>query len=586
MNIQNILSELYVLDPSLREHEAELKKIIDKIIMNKPKVLIDEAFVQNLRRSILQTEQKKSLIFSLSFMKNKTLVASGAVLVALLAIGIPWYLNQAGNMSNSLALRENMNSGIVSLKQGAFGSLLASGSSAPLGSPEAMSSVRHSSGGGGSAVSNMAVSNPPMADAKMIAPAYNYSFVYAGPPFTVDQSTLPVYNRVKSSAGSEQLARLLAGQNNGLVDLNLFRNTRVQNITLVEDRADGYSITLEMQEGRASIGPAYDQWYKPNCTPDGNCQYPEPLRESDVPSNERLIQIANDFLSSYSIDRSSYGEPQVDDMWKGSVMPLSARAEAAVYVPDVISVIYPLKVEGQEISESNGMGYGLRVQVDIRKMKSQGVWNIVAQNYQKSDYVVETNVDRILKFAQSGWGGWYGAGEKVELQLGAPERVYVAHYQYSYDTQSSNELFIPALRFPILNAPKDQPYFQKFVVVPLPKEILDNQEKQMGGVMPIDGRPVQILRSEPAVGEASVAQNVSDEVKKVFEQYVKENIASVSPHKAVLGGKFMVTNVEHQAGANALVSYEDGHNAYTLQVRYEVNEPGKVEIKFVEELKK
>jgi len=586
--IQNILLELYSIDPGLREHEEQLKQVIEKIIAQKPQVKIDDVFVKNLRKKILGTELKKPFTFSLLFMNNKLLWAGTAALVAILAIGVPLYLTNPKPFNNSLALRGS-ESGITSLKNSAFGSLIGSGTSAPLGSPEVMSSLQaggRGAGGGGGITANAAVSNPPIADMKMIAPAFSYTFKYTGAPFTLDETALPVYNRVKSSALSQQLANSLAGTNNGFFDLSLFKNTKVQNITLVEDRDDGYSISLEVQENRASIGPAYDRWYKPNCTPDGNCQYPAPVTEKDVPSNDKLIQIANSFLSAYNIDRSSYGEPQVDDQWKNSILPASLRGTEPVYVPDLISIIYPLIIEGQEISEANGYGFGLRVQVDIRKMKSQGVYNIIAQNYQKSNYEVENNVDRILKVAQSGWGNYYNAPEKRELQLGAPERVYIPHYQFSYETQTSNELFVPALRFPILNVPADQPYFNKFVVVPLPKEILDQLEKQSNGVMPLDPAPIQIMRDTGAgvsnQSEGSTAYEVSPEVKKVFEEYVKNNISTLSPNKEVLGGKFYITKVEHQPGATAVVSYEDGHVAYTARVKYEVNEPGKVEIKSFE----
>lgn len=488
--IQNILLELYAIDPDLREHEEQLKQVIEKIIAQKPQVKIDDVFVKNLRKKILETESKKPFTFSLLFMNNKLLWAGTAALLAVLVIGVPLYLNQSSKYSSSLAqLDTSVPSGITSVAQRAFGSLVA-----PASSRSETMSLGRGAGGGGSpaaAQTNPAMANSSMLDAKMIAPAFNYSFKYTGAPFTVEEKTLPVYKRLKSSGNAAALARLLTGINNGLIDLNLFKNIKLQNITMIEDRDDAFMINFDFFEGRVSLSPAYERWYQPKCV-NGVCEYARQLTEKDVPPAATLIDIANKFVADYKIDLSHYGQPQVDDQWKSGALPLNGEP---MYVPETITVIYPLIVENQEISETNGVPFGLRIQVDIRKMKVQSAWNIGLHNYEKSNYEVETNVDRILKVAETGMGVWYGdTSAKKELQLGAPERIYIPHYQYIQETQTSNELYIPALRFPVLNVPNDQPYFQKFITVPLVKEVLDQYDRQNGGPMPIDPAPIQILR--------------------------------------------------------------------------------------------
>lgn len=52
-----------------------------------------------------------------------------------------------------------------------------------------------------------------------------------------------------------------------------------------------------------------------------------------------------------------------------------------------------------------------------------------------------------------------------------------------------------------------------------------------------------------------------------IEQYVTDNISTLSPETEVLGGTFYVTSIEAANGAGA-VSYEDGHNAYTADFIY------------------
>ena len=51
------------------------------------------------------------------------------------------------------------------------------------------------------------------------------------------------------------------------------------------------------------------------------------------------------------------------------------------------------------------------------------------------------------------------------------------------------------------------------------------------------------------------------------ESYVSQNISELSPVKEVLGGKFYVTQVEVLDG-RGVVSYEDGHMAYTADFSY------------------
>lgn len=53
-----------------------------------------------------------------------------------------------------------------------------------------------------------------------------------------------------------------------------------------------------------------------------------------------------------------------------------------------------------------------------------------------------------------------------------------------------------------------------------------------------------------------------------FEKYLKENISNLAPEDEVLGGEFMVTNVNWINNNNAFVYYEDGHVAYEAEVRF------------------
>ncbi len=52
-DINKILEEIYVIDPTLREHQADLPNLITTLEANRPQITIDATFVHNLRTSLL-----------------------------------------------------------------------------------------------------------------------------------------------------------------------------------------------------------------------------------------------------------------------------------------------------------------------------------------------------------------------------------------------------------------------------------------------------------------------------------------------------------------------------------------------------
>lgn len=60
------------------------------------------------------------------------------------------------------------------------------------------------------------------------------------------------------------------------------------------------------------------------------------------------------------------------------------------------------------------------------------------------------------------------------------------------------------------------------------------------------------------------------EKKLAVEQYLKENISTISPEKEVLGGKFYITKIDWLENNSGIVEYEDGHIALKATFDYEV----------------
>lgn len=88
---------------------------------------------------------------------------------------------------------------------------------------------------------------------------------------------------------------------------------------------------------------------------------------------------------------------------------------------------------------------------------------------------------------------------------------------------------------------------------------------------------------EQAAQETQIIPEVPAEVTpeqtstESIEEYIRNNISMLSTEPEVLGGTFFVTDIEAMDGSG-VVSYEDGHNAYTADFTYSTNESGAVSV--------
>jgi hypothetical protein len=157
-----------------------------------------------------------------------------------------------------------------------------------------------------------------------------------------------------------------------------------------------------------------------------------------------------------------------------------------VYIPDYVSLIYPLVLDGKSVYEQGGTLAGLHVGINLRQKKVSDMYELVLGGYEASEYELETDFDKILKIALEGgfgpWGRRYidpamiappnGGIRAEELNVGTPEFAVVKNYSYKDNTNQL--LYVPALIFPI-EYPSGTPVYSYMqnIVVPLVKEILD-----------------------------------------------------------------------------------------------------------------
>jgi hypothetical protein len=173
-----------------------------------------------------------------------------------------------------------------------------------------------------------------------------------------------------------------------------------------------------------------------------------------------------------------------------------AKAEDAtvssIYpVSNSVSVIYPFLLDGKQVYDDWGSKQGLQLNVNLEFNKVSSLYNLNTQNYQSSNYKMETDKDKILKLLRNGsiypYYNYQETDTKiVEIPVGTPKLQYVRTWQYKNNI--SDELLVPALVFPILNPDKTDNPYKTSVVIPLAKDLIDQAQKQDNG-----GGPIRVM---------------------------------------------------------------------------------------------
>jgi hypothetical protein len=391
-------------------------------------------------------------------MKKFSFVAAGAAVIVLAVSGY-LYVNQPGG-------RIDPGQKITSAPDRAFGSL-ASLSSAPTQNQKA-----EGRGAGGGAPELDAESKSMSAEIGIPGPIerIQYKYTYQGEDMKIEKDKMPVYKRQKQ-IGNSSLPSALS--QSGLIDLSRFENTELQHITLAENKKMGYVTNLNFSEGVVSIYKNYSKWQEvgsAKCQGDTRCYEQSKLTPDDLPSDEELIKITDNFINKYGIDLTDYGRPIIDKRWQEP-----RRTQEKQYIPEDISIVYPKKIQGLAVYNYGGDRDGLMINVNIPAQKVSGCWNLKTNNYEASDYPIENNWQKIIAKAET--GGIYPEyrqeenAKTVEITLGTPEMGYVSYQKY--EAGESEELYAPALIFPVTNSPQDYNYWRKNIIVPLAQEMFN-----------------------------------------------------------------------------------------------------------------
>jgi len=480
-NIENIISELYAIEPELREHDSKIREIITAMLAGKPQADINPTFVENLKVKLLEKADQilptnHSMKFFNPIQKAFAVPAlAGLTLITIATIGVTSFLNTSSSPSKNL-------SGITMLGSNAFGPLNADIREAGKGGG---AGLQLGMGGGGNAVATAPAIAPLADDAEdtklSIWPGpFQYEYVYKGETFTLTDSKVPVLRRIKSITSPNSTSIL--GPINNFFNLSALSNIQTQNINLIENRDFGYMVYVDYIEGTVSFNANWQKWPHPEqeCR-DEACYARYRLNISDVPSDAEVIALADSFLVAYGIKTDNMNKGMIRNEWRTAYD--STPDKNNFYVPEVISVVYPQIVNNEIIYDEAGFTTGITVNVNIRHKKVDGTWGIATQNYESSEYDAETNVEKLL--ALVGQGGYpqpiYEQEiKKIQVELGTPEKILMKTYRWNGIT--NEELLSPALRFPVTKKPEGQPYFQDSVTIPLVQDLL-NQRYGVGGPM-------------------------------------------------------------------------------------------------------
>lgn len=474
--IKQLLEELYLLEPSLREKEQQIIHIIENMQKNRPNIVINEEFKNELRSKLLSELRPNSIKWNWGWvfagLSTTAFVAfAGYTLIGGFAFQtIPSSSSEKPVLSvTHTAQRLSFAPNILKLANNAYGNAipLATSNAGQLGRSEAMSSVSPMARGAGGWV---------VQDAKMMAtdsmpymtdyPYYQYSYTGSLPTYT---GSLVVYKRNALPFTSSETASFLAGLSLDGLNLASFENKNLSNLSFVEDREFGYSVNIDFQNGNVSFYQNWNRWPQVKCDTNG-CEQPPKLTKDDVPSDEEILKVGDEFLSKYGIDRTLYGTPKIDSSWR--IMYARAVAGGAeATIPEQYTITYPLLLDGKSLYEEYGGYKGLSLSFDIHTKKVVSMYGLEKQNLSSSEYTTSTDnalIEKMLPF-----GGRYESKPQenqkvVTIHLGEPVLQYV-HLYGEWKDGKADEYYVPAYVFPVLDKPEGS-YLQDTVIIPLVAE--------------------------------------------------------------------------------------------------------------------
>ncbi len=496
-NHQAILAELYEIDPSLREHEAELVPLLQKLLANDPAQRPSPAFVKKLRSELSArmnamagrlpagrqaVEHRVTYASPSGFFNRFAYALAGAVAAVVIAVPVTMQWAENGGFAPTTTDERDSQAadGYVALEDSDSTAPSMMGATPTANNPVPYAMGRTQSGGGGG---DMMMDGKMSAVSPLIAPWNPVKYRLEGDLPALPQGEVEVLERNLRPLNIP-FASIQNAFKDAAIDVSSFEGTSVDNVSVTQRTQFGYTINLSMQDGSVNINQAWEYWPHPesDCRDDA-CYERFRTKLSDIPADAEVIRIANAFIDDHDIDLSSYGEPFVDNAWRSEFERVEDKRMA--WVPDSVRVVYPLVVDGKTVTEAGGGAAGVSVQVSAKHKRVSDVWGLTTYQFDRTDHPAVTERADVEKFLSLSGGQ---NPEAPTVTLKNPTIGFVR--LYTYEDGANKELFVPALIFQVTDVPKDVFYYQTSVAVPLSKELLDEAELSL----PFDdtqGKPIE-----------------------------------------------------------------------------------------------
>lgn len=448
--LQQILSELYAIDPKLREHEDKLIILITRLLETKPDTKLDKRFVKQLRSELLG-DTRALHSFNFNPMKHLGFALGGIALATLLIIPvIKGGIFNSSSQVTGIAIDSQPK--ITLLSDGAFGplsSIEGLGASNPT-TDQAIGSEslpkRGFGGGGGLPTTSMIAPDGPYTITE-------FNHVYAGDEIDLGEESLEVLRRTiaPSYVGG------LAGQFGlGLADLGKLTDLQYQNINLTQNKSDGIQVNINLSSGELSLN-RYGEFYAVD-------EIYRPIQAHEIPDDDELIQTANKFIATYGISLDGYNNPIVPTEVRERIA--YALSQPDIYLPEVVSVVYPLELAGTPVYDQGGNIQGVYVNINVRTKQVVSLYGLHTQQYEASHYPIVNDINTLIER----YNGSYQYPEDVivetkEVQLGTPSLVYSTIFQFVDGKEQ--HLLVPAYLFPVTEKPEGFDQYQSHILIPL-----------------------------------------------------------------------------------------------------------------------
>lgn len=503
--IKKILNDLYKIDSEFKKHEKKITKIIKELLLLQPDIKPDSKFVEDLK-SMLQTEEKKIdkkkrdkeknisknyfTSFNFLFDLSRSFVIVSVLLLLVVSISFVKIQKNSSRFVRENNSRLDFLNGLqdsVIVKKGkySFGNLY----SQSTGSESAMLSSKIDGRAYGLGSGNVSMSAEAQeasfvtADDMSIMPMpIKYNYIYTGGDFEMFESEEEVYKRVPLDLSRQFVNNF--STSGLLIDAGKFNNVGVSNFSLMEDRDYGYNVSFYLEDGSVSLYKNWKKWPRVEELCGGwqnySCIENYRLSFNQVLSNEEVLTIANRFLLEYGVNLNSYGEGEVQNDWLKYYS--LAEDKSSYYIPESISIVYPLKINNKTVYEEYGNKSGLLVEVDMREKKVSALYSLFYQNYESSTYETEGDREKIMELVYN--GGYYpyydyfseGNYESIDVELGAPSLELVKIWNYDESKMTSQELYVPAYVFPIISQSKPSYFDRKNIIIPAVKDFFNRYD--------------------------------------------------------------------------------------------------------------